>query len=245
MCAIEAGRAAAVLPSLNAPRVPARKSSSPVEAAATSPTSTAARKISSPRIPTSQNPRSPATRPPTSSLSSKSTASPGTKRSSASSSATAPPATSSTCCSPKRPKPESPSSAIQHHRSPARDAFHVLTDHAELLAPALVVATGGLSIPKMGATSFGYDLARQFNLNIVEPPPALAPFVLAPANHSASAISPGSQPASSPPSVADSLMKTCSSPTAASAVRPSCKSLLTGTPAQLSRSISHRSKRSP
>jgi predicted Rossmann fold flavoprotein len=58
------------------------------------------------------------------------------------------------------------------------DAFHVLTDTAELHAPAIVVATGGLSIPKMGATSFGYDLARQFDLKIVEPRPALVPFVL-------------------------------------------------------------------
>jgi predicted Rossmann fold flavoprotein len=58
------------------------------------------------------------------------------------------------------------------------EAFHVLTDKSEFRAPALVVATGGLSIPKMGATSFGYDLARQFGLKIVEPRPALVPFVL-------------------------------------------------------------------
>ena len=58
------------------------------------------------------------------------------------------------------------------------DAFHVLTHSGEFRAPALVVATGGLSIPKMGATSFGYDLARNFGLKIVEPRPALVPFVL-------------------------------------------------------------------
>ena len=40
---------------------------------------------------------------------------------------------------------------------------------------SLVLATGGLSIPKMGATSFGYDLARQFNLKIQTPRPALVP----------------------------------------------------------------------
>jgi len=45
-------------------------------------------------------------------------------------------------------------------------------------APALVVATGGLSIPKMGATAFGYDLARQFGLKIREPWPGLVPLVL-------------------------------------------------------------------
>jgi len=41
-----------------------------------------------------------------------------------------------------------------------------------------VVATGGLSIPKMGATSFGYDLARQFGLAIREPWPGLVPLIL-------------------------------------------------------------------
>ncbi|RLQ86973.1 NAD(P)/FAD-dependent oxidoreductase [Notoacmeibacter ruber] len=47
----------------------------------------------------------------------------------------------------------------------------------------LVVATGGKSIPKMGATGFGYDLARQFGLPIVEPRPALVPFTLTGALH--------------------------------------------------------------
>jgi predicted Rossmann fold flavoprotein len=45
----------------------------------------------------------------------------------------------------------------------------------EFRAPTLVVATGGLSIPKMGATGFGYDIARQFGLKIVECRPALVP----------------------------------------------------------------------
>ena len=45
-------------------------------------------------------------------------------------------------------------------------------------APSLVIATGGPSIPKMGATGFAYDLARQFGLKIVEPRPALVPFTL-------------------------------------------------------------------
>ncbi|MCU1302520.1 MAG: hypothetical protein JWQ87_2804 [Candidatus Sulfotelmatobacter sp.] len=56
--------------------------------------------------------------------------------------------------------------------------FVVQTPTSEFRAPALVVATGGLSIPKIGATSFGYDLARQFGLAIREPWPALAPLVL-------------------------------------------------------------------
>lgn len=58
------------------------------------------------------------------------------------------------------------------------DGFVVRAESAEFRAPALVVATGGLSIPKMGASSFGYELARQFGLKIHEPRPALAPFVL-------------------------------------------------------------------
>ena len=56
--------------------------------------------------------------------------------------------------------------------------FGAHTTNAEFRAPALVVATGGLSIPKIGATSFGYDLARQFDLNIREPRPGLVPLVL-------------------------------------------------------------------
>jgi predicted Rossmann fold flavoprotein len=44
--------------------------------------------------------------------------------------------------------------------------------------PALVIATGGPSIPKMGATGFAYDLGRQFGLKVVEPRPALVPLTL-------------------------------------------------------------------
>lgn len=47
-------------------------------------------------------------------------------------------------------------------------------------APALVLATGGPSIPKMGATGFAYDVARHFGLAIVQPRPALVPFTLGP-----------------------------------------------------------------
>ena len=58
--------------------------------------------------------------------------------------------------------------------------FVVYAANAEFAAPALVVATGGLSIPKIGATSFGYDLARQFGLAIREPWPGLVPLLLNP-----------------------------------------------------------------
>jgi predicted Rossmann fold flavoprotein len=59
------------------------------------------------------------------------------------------------------------------------DQFIVHTEAAEFRAPVLVVATGGLSIPKIGATALGYDLARQFHLKIQPTRPALVPLVLA------------------------------------------------------------------
>lgn len=58
------------------------------------------------------------------------------------------------------------------------DRFQVSTDKGEILTRRLVVATGGLSIPKMGATGFGHKLARQFGLEVVEPQAALVPFRL-------------------------------------------------------------------
>ena len=60
--------------------------------------------------------------------------------------------------------------------------FVVNCGEHEFHAPALVVATGGLSIPKMGASGFGYDLARQFGLSICPTRPALVPLVLNPAD---------------------------------------------------------------
>lgn len=59
------------------------------------------------------------------------------------------------------------------------DAHYRVTFGARSVsAPALVIATGGPSIPKMGATGFAYDLARQFGMKVVEPRPALVPFTL-------------------------------------------------------------------
>jgi predicted Rossmann fold flavoprotein len=57
------------------------------------------------------------------------------------------------------------------------DQFTVQAEDASFGAPRLVVATGGLSISKIGATSFGYDLARQFGLEIEPPRAALVPLV--------------------------------------------------------------------
>jgi predicted flavoprotein YhiN len=56
--------------------------------------------------------------------------------------------------------------------------FRVETQHETFVARSLVVATGGLSIPPLGATDFGYQLARLFGLKIEEPRPALVPFTL-------------------------------------------------------------------
>jgi predicted Rossmann fold flavoprotein len=53
--------------------------------------------------------------------------------------------------------------------------FRLATSGGAVTAHALVVATGGLSIPKIGATDFAYRLARQFDLKLVEPRPALVP----------------------------------------------------------------------
>jgi predicted Rossmann fold flavoprotein len=60
----------------------------------------------------------------------------------------------------------------------AAHEFRVKCSQGEFTAGALVVATGGLSLPKLGASGLGYKLARQFRLRVVEPRPALVPLVL-------------------------------------------------------------------
>ena len=62
------------------------------------------------------------------------------------------------------------------------DEFVVRTEADEFRAPVLVIATGGLSIPKIGATALGYDVARKFGLRIRDTRPGLTPFVLAEAD---------------------------------------------------------------
>ena len=57
------------------------------------------------------------------------------------------------------------------------DEFVARCVEEEFRAPALVVATGGLSIPKVGATAFGYELAKQFGIKIRNPRPGLVPLV--------------------------------------------------------------------
>jgi predicted Rossmann fold flavoprotein len=63
---------------------------------------------------------------------------------------------------------------VEHNNS----GFYLVCAKGEFHCESLVVATGGLSIPKLGATAFAYDLARQFGLKIIEPRPALVPLLL-------------------------------------------------------------------
>jgi predicted Rossmann fold flavoprotein len=59
--------------------------------------------------------------------------------------------------------------------APEAQRYEVDTSQGTVHAAAVVVATGGLSIPKIGATDIGYRLAKQFNLRLVEPRPGLVP----------------------------------------------------------------------
>lgn len=69
-----------------------------------------------------------------------------------------------------------------HHRVSAVDhrdgRFYLTTDHGDYQAPHLVVATGGPSIPKMGATGFAYALAARFDVPVITPRAALVPLLL-------------------------------------------------------------------
>jgi predicted Rossmann fold flavoprotein len=68
-------------------------------------------------------------------------------------------------------------------RDDSSGAFTIASGNEAFTAPALIIATGGLSIPKMGATGFGYDVARQFNISIEPCRPALVPLTLSGAEH--------------------------------------------------------------
>lgn len=63
------------------------------------------------------------------------------------------------------------------------ERYKVACNHGKFTSESLVIATGGLSIPKMGATDFGYRLAKQFGLNVLETRAALVPFTFAGALH--------------------------------------------------------------
>ncbi len=59
------------------------------------------------------------------------------------------------------------------------DDWRIVTDRGGFTAPSLVVATGGLSIPKVGATGLAYEVARQFGIPLTATAPALVPFTFA------------------------------------------------------------------
>jgi len=55
------------------------------------------------------------------------------------------------------------------------DKYHIKSEAEEYLCESLVIATGGLSIPKIGATDFGYKIAKQFHINVIGTEPGLVP----------------------------------------------------------------------
>jgi predicted Rossmann fold flavoprotein len=65
--------------------------------------------------------------------------------------------------------------ALQTPADPSGSRYRIETDRGVVAARHVVIATGGLSIPKIGATDFAYRIARQFGLRIVQPRPALVP----------------------------------------------------------------------
>ena len=75
-------------------------------------------------------------------------------------------------------------SAVNTLEPDDRDGRYAIVSNDEIfVADSLVIATGGLSIPKMGATDFGYRLARQFGLNVLETRAGLVPFTFTGAMH--------------------------------------------------------------
>lgn len=72
-----------------------------------------------------------------------------------------------------------PVERIEHHPEAGDQRFTLTTAQGDIACRSLVVATGGLSIPTMGATGFGYDIAQQFGLRVTRRQAALVPFTLA------------------------------------------------------------------
>jgi predicted Rossmann fold flavoprotein len=67
---------------------------------------------------------------------------------------------------------------VEHGSGASTDMFHLHTTRGTFSAPVLVVASGGLSIPSMGASGFGYDLARQFGHTVLQTRAGLVPLTL-------------------------------------------------------------------
>lgn len=66
----------------------------------------------------------------------------------------------------------------QINNSSSDTAFRIISNLGEFSTESLVIATGGISIPQMGATDFGYKLAKQFGLRLTKTVPGLVPFIL-------------------------------------------------------------------
>ncbi len=64
------------------------------------------------------------------------------------------------------------------HEIEKNDHFYLTTNQEEYTSKKLVIATGGLSIPLLGATDFGFGVAKKFNINIITPKPGLVPLLL-------------------------------------------------------------------
>jgi len=60
------------------------------------------------------------------------------------------------------------------------DVFKIDSNQGELISNTLIIATGGLSIPKIGASDFGYSIAKKFGLKIIQTKPALVPLLVPP-----------------------------------------------------------------
>lgn len=69
---------------------------------------------------------------------------------------------------------------IQNVTHSSENGFSITTNQGIFQSESFVVASGGLSIPKMGASAFGYQLAKQFNINVIPTSAALVPFTLQP-----------------------------------------------------------------
>src|SRR4051812_12643139 len=67
-----------------------------------------------------------------------------------------------------------------HHVARAAAGFSIATSQGVARTAALVIATGGLTVPKIGATPFGYRIAEQFGLAVIAPRPALVPLAFPP-----------------------------------------------------------------
>ena len=72
------------------------------------------------------------------------------------------------------------STGVETVEAAADGGFRLRTGNETIHCASLVIASGGLSIPKIGATGFGYDIARQFGLKVTETRPALVPLTFGP-----------------------------------------------------------------